>query len=153
MAAATAQQSQQIDAAVAELRRQYRAGLARVEANAGGFFPSSEQQAIRKSYLDMGVLLEQWASTYRRWALAGRRDDGSEYTVERFLDFGRNDLADAVQKISAEAYDRSLFAAVKAAAGSIVTPGAWPSWVKWTAGALALAAVTVIAVNLARAAK
>ncbi|ATB36285.1 hypothetical protein CYFUS_001699 [Cystobacter fuscus] len=154
MAAASAQEVAAMDAAIREVRAQYARGKVRVEANAGGFFASEEERSIRAAYLNMGVLLEKWASTYRTWAVLGRREDGSEYAVQRFLDFGRVDLADAVERIVGEAYDRSLFAAVKHAAAktaeTVTTPALWPAWMKWAAAGVGALVVVVAVAALVR---
>jgi hypothetical protein len=148
MPAATPQQLAQMDAAVAELHGQYNRAWPKVDANTGGWWTSPEQDAIRKAFLDMGALLDKWATTYRAWAANGQRDDGTEYSVQRFLDFGRTDLGDAVEKISAEAYDRSLFAALKytvTETGKQLNPLNWPMKWKLAAG-VGVAGLLVLAV-------
>jgi len=150
MAAASAQEVAVMDRAVRELRAQYARAKVKVDANTGGWFQPPEAASIRKAFLDMGVLLEKWAGTYRTWAVRGQRDEGSAYDVQRFLDFGRKDIGDAVEKISAEAYDRSLFAAVKHAAaetGGTLNPLNWPLGVKLAVGA-GVAVVLVVAVAM-----
>jgi hypothetical protein len=146
--AASAQEVAAVDKAVREVRAQYARAKVKVDANTGGWFQPPEAASIRKAFLDVGVLLEKWASSYRTWALSGRRDDGTAYDVQRFLDFGRKDVADAVERISGEAYDRSLFAAVKYAASETarqVNPLNWPTGLKLAVGA-GVAVVLVVAV-------
>lgn len=150
MAAANAEQLREMDAAVREVRRQYVRAKERVDANAGGWFASAEEKSIRKAFDDLAPLLEKWATVYYQWAAAGKRTDGTDYDVQRWMDFGRKDLADAVERISGEAYDRSLFAAVKHAAASVVTPSLWPSWVKPTLYVAGAVVGLVVIVNVAR---
>jgi hypothetical protein len=148
--AASAQEVAAVDKAVREVRAQYARAKVKVDANTSGWFQPPEAASIRKAFLDVGVLLERWASSYRTWALNGRRDDGTAYDVQRFLDFGRKDVADAVERISGEAYDRSLFAAVKYAASETaqqVNPLNWPMGLKVAVGA-GVAVVLVVAVAM-----
>jgi hypothetical protein len=153
MAAASAEQLREMDAAVRELRRQYARAKERVDANAGGWFASEEEKSIRKAFQDMAPLLERWATEYLRWAAEGRRRDGTAYDVSGWLEFGRKDLADAIEKISGEAYDRSLFAAVKytvAETGRQLNPANWPLGVKLAAGAGVVVILVVAVAVLAR---
>lgn len=150
MAAASAEQLREMDGAVREVRRQYARAKERVDANTGGWFANSEAQSIRKAFEDLSPLLEKWATVYYQWAVAGKRTDGTEYDVRRWMDFGKKDLADAVERISGEAYDRSLFAAVKYAAASVADPSLWPSWVKPTLYAAGAIVGLLVIVNVAR---
>ena len=115
-APATPAEVAQMDRAVAVLRQQYARARIRVEESAGKWGAPPEAAQVLKAFRDVGVVLEKWASTYRAWAVAGKREDDSDYTVRRFLDFGRMDVADAVAAIASEAYDRSPFAVVVAVA-------------------------------------
>jgi hypothetical protein len=120
MAAARAEEVAAMDKAIAEVRAQYARAKVQVDANTTGFWVSEEALSVRKAFLDVGVLVEKWAGTYRTWAVLGQREDGTPYDANRFLEYGRTDLADAVQSISGEAYDRSLFAALKYTAAATV---------------------------------
>jgi len=146
--AATREEVAAIELAVSEARAQYARARVRVEANTGGWLASGEASSIRKAFKDVGALLERWATVYRAWAVNGQRDDGTTYAVARFLDFGRTELADAVLQISAEAYDRSAFAAVKYAAsetGRQLNPLNWPLGVKVAVGVGVVVLVVVVA--------
>jgi hypothetical protein len=71
--------------------------------------------------------------------------------VAQFLAYGQRDVADALKAISAEAYDRSVFAAVRYAAGETgrqLNPFNWPTSVKLLVGA---AVVVLLAVAVRRA--
>ncbi|OJT27318.1 hypothetical protein BO221_04860 [Archangium sp. Cb G35] len=151
--AASAQEVAAVDKAIREVRAQYARAKVKVEANTSGWFQPPEAASIKKAFADVGVLLERWASTYRTWAVNGRRDDGTAYDVQRFLDFGRKDVADAVERIAGEAYDRSLFAAVKAAAvetATQVNPLNWPPGLKLAVGAGVAVLLVVAVVAVAR---
>ncbi|MFE8599832.1 hypothetical protein [Archangium violaceum] len=151
--AASAAEVAAVDKAIREVRAQYARAKVKVEANTSGWFQPPEAASIKKAFLDVGGLLEKWASTYRTWAVNGRRDDGTAYDVQRFLDFGRKDVADAVERIAGEAYDRSLFAAVKAAASETakdLNPANWSATAKVAAVLLALVVVAVAAAMTTR---
>lgn len=153
MGAASAAEVAAMDRAVREVRAQYARAKVKVDANTGGIFAALEAQSIRKAFLGVGVVLEKWASTYRTWAVLGKREDGSEYTVQRFLDFGKTDVAGAVEGIAGEAYDRSLFAAVKAtveATAGDVKKAVTSPVVLWTAAAVVGLVVVVAAAALLR---
>ncbi len=153
MAAASAEGVVAMDRAIVEVRAQYARAKVQVDANTTGLFVSDEAASVRKAFLDVGVLVERWASTYRTWAVLGQRDDGTAYDANRFLEYGRTDLADAVQSISGEAYDRSLFAALKAAAAATVEavkPSSWPLELQLGVGAVVVVLVVLVAVVVAR---
>ncbi|MFN7132857.1 MAG: hypothetical protein ACK4N5_12315, partial [Myxococcales bacterium] len=102
----TPEDRKRADAAVAELERAYKSGLVRIgftpeaaalllllgpaAALAGTMlFKSSQQLSVEKAFRDMQPQLQKWKSTYRVWADAGKRDDGSVYTWERWSQVGR----------------------------------------------------------------
>jgi hypothetical protein len=148
MRPATAAEAAEVHAAVAELRRQYRAAGARVAANTSGLFNRTEKQQVAGAFAAVGQVLEKWATVHKAAALSGRWADGRSHTVAAFLDFGRKEIADAVEKVAGEAYDRGLFAAVrhtveKTAEG--VNPLNWPPGLKLAAG-VGVAVVLVLAV-------
>jgi hypothetical protein len=148
MRPATAAETAEVDAAVAELRRQYRAAAVTVAANTAGWFVPPEAAQVAGAFRTVGEVLEKWATVHRRAALAGRWEDGRVHTVADFLAFGRREIADAVQRIAGEAYDRGLFAAARYAAGETVkavNPFNWPTHVKLLAG-VGVAVVLVVAV-------
>ena len=144
MPTASAQDVAAMDAAIREARRQYAEAKPKVMDNTSGFWNAEEKGAIRKAFLDMGVLLERWASTLRAQAVAGAS------SVAGFLEFGEKWLASAVKDISGEAYDRGLFAAVKYTATETarqVNPFNWPPHVQLAVAAgVVLAAVVAVAV-------
>jgi hypothetical protein len=151
MRPATAAEAAQVDAAVAELRRQYQAAGVRVAANTSGWFVPAEAKQVAAAFRQVGEVLERWATVHRKAALAGRWEDGRGHTVEAFLEFGRKEIADAVQKVAGEAYDRSLFAAVRYAVtetASQVNPLNWPLGLKLGVG-LGVAVLLGVAVAVA----
>lgn len=63
--------------------------------------------------------IEKWGTTYRYWALNGRRDDGTPYSAEMWLDF-MGTLRSAIKAYDASLWDDSmvkLFAEQMAVAG------------------------------------
>lgn len=76
-----------MDAAIREARRQYAEAKPKVMENTSGFWNAEEKGSIRKAFLDMGVLLEKWASTLRAQAVVGQS------AVAGFLEFGEKWLA------------------------------------------------------------
>ena len=148
MRPATAVELAQADKAIAEVRRLYTAAAPKVAAQADRWFATEADKQVAGAFAQVGSVLERWAKVHRAALVAGRWEDGRSQTLEAFLEFGRKELADAVQQVSAEAYDRSLFAAVKVAAAETaaqVNPVNWPMQTKLLLGA-GVAVVLVVAV-------
>lgn len=153
MSQASAAEVAAMDKAIAEVRGQYARAQVQVDANTTGFFVSDEATQVRSAFLSLGPLIETWATTYRTWAVAGQRDDGTAYDANRFLQYGQGDLADAVQKISGEAYDRSLFAALAATVKQTaddLKPTNWPVGLQVGAGVVVLVVLVVAVALVAR---
>jgi hypothetical protein len=55
--------------------------------------------------------LVRWRDTWRRWAEAGQRDDGTAYSVERWREAGR-ELAEAIRWWTGQSVSRTAFVAV-----------------------------------------
>jgi hypothetical protein len=144
------------DAAVAEVRRVYRlANLKLAAAEAPPFAvgtwlfgDSSARSAADKNLTDMGKRIDTWAGTYRRWAAAGRRDDGTPYSATSWAKHGEELGRDAAFH-AGEFLNAGLFAgfnttvsAVKATVQTVKelsNPSGWPTWAIVAAGLAALA--------------
>ncbi|NBD09633.1 hypothetical protein [Corallococcus silvisoli] len=147
-----------MDAAVDEVRRLQGNALSKardIRAKADGWFGAlvtGAELAAAKAAEDMEPQVQAWATTRRREAEAGRRADGSTFSVSRFLELGR-DLASAATLYTQEAVNGSLFAVVentlaatKEEVQTVVNPMAWSTGAKVAAGA---AVVVVVLAMLA----
>ncbi|RJS26080.1 hypothetical protein DRW03_06370 [Corallococcus sp. H22C18031201] len=161
MAAATAQEVAAMGAATDETRRMYvKAALVAAAIRAsekgplGGLLVTDAQRAVAANIEALGGQVLTWSTTRRRDAEAGRRADGSEYTVTRYLADGR-EYAAAAAYHSGEAWDASLFAPlvntvvqtttdVVGGVRSTVDVVGWPVWLKVTAGAVVVLVVLVV---------
>jgi hypothetical protein len=102
VSAATAEQLAQMDASIREVRLNY--AVARAQALAvrtatwttlGSWLTPDNALQHAKAIEDTGPLIDAWATVRRRWALLGQRDDGTLYSVRRFLEQG-DDLRGAI---------------------------------------------------------
>lgn len=150
------------DTAVAELRRQYRAANAKASvtnvassswlgaaASLWGAGDSAAQNTASANLSKLSVQIDEWAGKLRRWAEAGRRDNGTAYTPAQWFQYGR-ELGNAVATQWGALFDASLFSApanaraaavatvrdVKAVATDVDT---WPTLLKVGIGLAALA--------------
>jgi hypothetical protein len=119
---------QRLDKAVTEVRRlnlAARANLESKEAMAsflffGLFDDDSEQSDAGLHRLrELGPQIDKWATDNRRWAIAGRRDDGSSYTPAMFLDQGKA-YASAITAYVRMDFDASIFGLVAGTATGVV---------------------------------
>jgi hypothetical protein len=125
MAPTTAQQEQEMERQVKALERQYLAGLVRVGL-AGSLTPqallfgtlrtlvpslrSDEERNAAREMEEIRTAMLRWRETWRPWAVAGQRDNGTAYSVELWSSFGR-ELGERIQRVTGEAWDASVFAA------------------------------------------
>lgn len=115
-----------------------------------GVSPTS-QQGIDFNKLG-AVYIEDWANRRAQWALNGQRDDGSSYTLERWVTEGQGYAQDASYRAGL-AFDSSTFglalATAKAIPGNIpgdlsnaynavTSPSQWPWYVTVGLGGVAL---------------
>lgn len=99
------------DALVREVRSTYAKGNAKAGISTASdrfFGGSSTSDAVRKAMADLGLLIDKWASTYRRWAKAGKRDDGTAYSWTSWVDFGKKELLSAIAYQTNVAWDSSI---------------------------------------------
>lgn len=145
MRAATEAERKQIDAAVSEVRRAYLVGTAKVTPLTSLAADDDTGRQVAGAWAALGLEIEKWATKFRAWAINGKRDNGTEYTVARFLEYGRTDLASAITYQSKVAYDASVFRVatdtIAATAEQVVDPLSWPTSLKVAVGV----GVTVIA--------
>lgn len=158
-----ADNTKRADAAIAEVRRVYAAGLKAVDV----FFPSSEQKQALVNMQKLGPVIETWAGQHRAWAEQGGRlvgGDGSKtspgtwskYSWETWLAEGK-DHAHAVKVHTSASYDAGIFTgvvkpAIAASANETKelakdAAGELKKWAPWVLGAVALLAIAVISTN------
>lgn len=109
------------DKLVAEVRRTYNA--ANTKVNAGSWFSlsSSSTDAAKAAMRELGPKIDTWATTYRRWAEAGKRDDGTKYTWSEWVKYGQQ-LLQTPKTHAGVAWDANIVnAAVTTAKQTVVT--------------------------------
>jgi hypothetical protein len=149
MPAATAADVPEMDRAVSEVRANYAAALADAQhlRGWGGLLATTQQLAAAKAIEDLGPIIERWSSTMYRNALSGKNSEGGDYGAQRFLEFGRQDIASAIKLYRGGVWEGSLFAVVAATVKetasdvrTVVDPTRWSAPVK----VLAVCAVGVV---------
>lgn len=123
MASATLAERQRMDEALAAIESQYLSGVVKqglAQASSARalltgpilaqlpFFRSDAQEHAARLLAEVQPRLTTWRDKWRKWAEKGARDDGTPYTVERWLQFGR-DLASQIQQATQQAWEESLF--------------------------------------------
>ena len=73
---------------------------------AGGLLTSQNQSWGVKGYKDLRPTIDTWKTKLRRWAKAGKRDDGSTYTWTSWFDWGK-ELARLASSYSGDIWDAS----------------------------------------------
>lgn len=122
-------------------------GMAVVELFLPDVLRSPSKAAQVKAYSDLGKQIDDWADRKLRWAQAGRRDDGTAYSWQRWGELAQVYLDSILyySKISVtDGYFANAATAAKEFMQSLVTvfqPTEWPTWAKLAAGAAGLAAV------------
>jgi hypothetical protein len=124
MPAATAAQKTAMATQVAELERQFAAGLVRQGlANAASvrglvlgpilanipLFQSEEAERTAKEMAGIQENLNTWRDKWKKWAERGTRDDGSLYPISMWSTFGQ-ELGRRVESATGEAWNQSVFA-------------------------------------------
>lgn len=150
----TTSNSQLADATVKELRRQYADGMKAVDIlPPAKLFPSYAEKAAYKNMQTLGGEIERWAGTWRKWAEAGARDDGSRFSWETWFMAGKH-FADAIKAHSDASYDANFFTGVVAPAakqtaadvkdGAVAAAKAATKWMPIVLGVVGVVAVAVI---------
>lgn len=146
MSGASALELGRIARAVDALRAQYAAALPAVLDEADDWLSTGSQLAAAANMRALGATVEEWATRRRRWAERGERDDGTPYSVARFLDEGAAHAA-AIRTHAGVAYDADVWASLTYAAGetaSDVADAADPlRWPWWMTAAAALGALWI----------
>lgn len=148
MADAISDAQQLVDDTVLQVRQTYSDALMQLMAN--GVSPTS-QQGIDFNKLG-AVYIQDWATRRAQWALKGQRDDGTAYSLERWVTEGQGYASDASYRAGL-AYDSSTFARalatardipthlvkdIKAGYEAVTSPTQWPWWLQATAAGLGL---------------
>jgi hypothetical protein len=96
------------DKLVSEVEAAYRVGGSKIKLNpdrialfltgpvgavASIWLKSQGQITTEASYAKHGDAIKKWRTTYRKWAEAGRRDDGTAYDWPRWVAFGKELLS------------------------------------------------------------
>ncbi len=121
--------------------------LARISS--GQFLWSEASQTqLASEYAIKTVAQEfaKWSTTWLRWAMNGKRDDGSPYSWGQWLDGAKQITKDA-QDIGGISWDYSdlnaQWLALQKTAKDVQDPSEWPTWAKVGLG-LAVAGVAGI---------
>ncbi len=115
-------------------------------------FKTDAQKAALKAIADERKRFDTWRTVWKQWAQQGQEPDGYSYPVSFWVRIG-NDIASALKDYTGNLYKGSLLAvevntAVETA-HQVVTPSAWPTWLKVTVGVGALVAALVVVNNVA----
>lgn len=113
-----------------------------------------KQQQI--NYKKLGAVVDTWSTTHALWAVRGKRDDGSDYSLSRWFMEGYSlgqQIVNQAEDVPASSL--AILGDLKQAAGAtyhdVTTPSAWPWWLKAGVGIGALYALSQIVGNLSSA--
>ncbi len=152
MAQASADERAAMTRAEANLSEQVLAAEAWALAVRVQFFTTDAQKAALKAIADERKRFDTWRTVWKQWALQGQEPDGYSYPVSFWLRIG-DDIASALKNYSGNLYKGSLLAVAVNTAGEtahqVVTPSAWPTWLKVTVGVGAAVVVLVVVNNIA----
>jgi hypothetical protein len=154
MPAATTAERQAMEKALASLTAQLEAAERTAAETEAQWFLTDAEKSLLKNVKDERARFETWRTTWRTWALNGT-DGKDSYPVAFWLRIG-GDIASALKTYSRGLYDNTAFAYVelvkqdvKEKAEAVVSPSLWPTWVKVTAGVVAVGVLFITINNIA----
>lgn len=111
---------------------------------------SPGKAALAKEYKNLGAMIDDLSDRKRRWAAAGKRDDGSAFSWQQWGELAQVYLNSIVYYSKMPVTDGFIVNAglsIKDFFGDlakVVQPTEWPLWVKVSVGLVGLAAVSYI---------
>lgn len=118
-----------------------------VGADGASSFLSGGQGEAWSNLKAMAPQLAKLHTTWLRWAMQGRRDDGSSYDFSRWADAAKT-LYDSANYQAGVSADGSIFLnavrALRQTGADLSTPGEWPMWLKVVAGLAAVGAAAAL---------
>ena len=106
------------------------------------------QSTVQKVYLDLGKNVWDWATKYKGWAAAGKRDNGTPYSWGQWYEHGKT-LLDSIVYQTGVYLDPTIATAfidaVRATGQQLINPTQWPWWLRLAAaGGIAFVAMKAL---------